>query len=77
MKTSQDVRIGLFKSFYVFEKKRLIFVFSLILRNLSRVSMLHSPSVRSWFSRALPKRLQELSRDMVIVRIFFIYLIFF
>lgn len=37
--------------------------------SLSRVSMLHSPSVRSWFSRALPKHLQEMSRDMVNVRI--------
>lgn len=33
--------------------------------------MLHSPSLRSWFKWALPKQLQELSRDVVNVRIWF------
>ena len=54
------------------KKTVLFFLFSdFFFANLSRVSMLHSPSVRSWFSRALPKQLQELSRGMVNVRIFF------
>lgn len=62
MGTSQDVRRSSFISCKID---------SFYSDSLSRVSMLHSPSVRSWFSRSLPKQLQEMSRDMVNVRIGF------
>lgn len=60
MRTSQDVRR------YSFISRKIDSFYS---DSLSRVSMLHSPSLRSWFSRALPKQLQEMSRDMVNVSI--------